>query len=98
MPTDPLLSVQVQVSTTTRSLADMLAGNAALLDQASEVWIDPQGPIRMAFADDADANTGLVFDPATTGFQKFTATMIKEATFYAAANTFMNVELFGQAA
>jgi hypothetical protein len=95
-PKDPILSVQIQVSSTVRSLADMLAGNAGVLDNAQEVWIQPEGPIRVAFADDASANTGVTVNPAVDPIQIWPASMAKAATYWASGNTLVNVEIFGK--
>lgn len=95
-PKDPILSVQVQVTTTTRSMADMLAGQAGIIDDASEVWLKPAGAIRVAFAGGADANTGIVLDPAVDPILVIPKSFLATADFYAAGNTYMDVEFFGQ--
>lgn len=93
---DPLLSVQIQVSSTVRTLADMLAGNAAILDDAQEIWLQPEGPIRVAFADDASANTGVTVNPAVDPIQVWPASLAKAATYWASSNTLVNLEIFGK--
>lgn len=93
---DALLSVQVQISTTARTLADLLAGQASILDTTNEVWVKPAGAIRLAFAGGADANTGIVLDPTVDPILVITRSLLDVAEFWAAGNTLMDVEIFGQ--
>ena len=88
----PLGTYRVTVQTTPQTLAELLGDDSDILDDASEVWLDPGAEIRMSLSDDADEELGLRLHDGE--IYKFGLSLVEGATFYA-SDVMLNIEVFG---